>query len=72
MQCDSMEYPLASAEKLLKRANMRVGDDAVKEFCQLLEEITADIASEAAANAQRAKRKTVTAEDIAVAKRRIL
>jgi len=72
MQCDSMEYPLASAEKMLKRANMRIGDDAVKEFAQLLEEITADIASEAAANAQRAKRKTVSAEDIAAAKRKIL
>ncbi|MEM5814559.1 MAG: NFYB/HAP3 family transcription factor subunit [Candidatus Aenigmatarchaeota archaeon] len=67
-----MEYPIAAAEKMLKRANMRVGDDAVKEFCQLLEEITADIASEAAANAQRAKRKTVTAEDVAAAKRKIL
>ncbi len=51
---------------------MRIGDDAVKEFAQLLEEITADIASEAAANAQRAKRKTVSAEDIAAAKRKIL
>jgi len=67
-----MEYPLAAAEKLLKQANMRVGEDALKEFAQLLEEITADIASEAAANAQRAKRKTVTSEDIAAAKRKIL
>lgn len=67
-----MEYPRAAAEKILKRSNMRIGDDAVKEFCQLLEEITADIASEAAANAQRAKRKTVSAEDIATAKRKIL
>jgi len=67
-----MEYPLASAENILKKANMRVGEDAVKEFAQLLEEITADIASEAAASAQRAKRKTVSAEDIAAAKRKIL
>ena len=47
-----MEYPLAAAKKMLKRTRMRVGDDAVREFAQLLEEMTADIASEAAAIAK--------------------
>lgn len=67
-----MEYPVAAAEKILKRANMRVSEGAVKEFAELLEEITVDIASEAAANAKRAKRKTVGRIDIAAAKRKIL
>lgn len=67
-----MEYPLAAAERLLKKANMRVSEDAVKEFAELLEEITVDIASEAAANAKRNKRKTVGRVDIAAAKRKIL
>jgi len=67
-----MEYPLAAAEKMLKRVNMRVSEGAVKEFAQLLEEITVDIASEAAANAKRAKRKTVGRADVIAAKRKIL
>lgn len=67
-----MEYPLAVVEKMLKKSNMRVGEDAVKEMAGLLEEITADIASEADANARRAKRKTVNADDILAAKRKIL
>ena len=47
-----MQIPLATAEKILKRSNMRVSNDAVKEFAQLLEEITFDIASEAVAIAK--------------------
>ena len=67
-----MEYPRAAAERILKKANMRVSEDAIKEFAELLEEITVDIASEAAANAKRNKRKTVGKLDIAAAKRKIL
>ena len=67
-----MEFPLSPVEKTLKKVHMRVSDDAVKELTQLLEEITADIASEAAADANRAKRKTVSASDINAAKRKIL
>jgi histone H3/H4 len=67
-----MEYPLAVVEKMLKRNNLRVGDDAVKEFTKLLEEITIDIASEADASAHAAKRKTVMKEDIIAAKKKIL
>ena len=66
-----MEYPLAVVEKILKKSGMRVGEDAVKEFTQLLEEITVDIASEADANAKRNKRKTVGREDVVVAYKKI-
>lgn len=67
-----MEYPFAVVEKMLKKSNLRVSEGAVKELTGLLEEITADIASEADANARRAKRKTVNADDILAAKRKIL
>jgi histone H3/H4 len=66
-----MDIPLAPVEKILKKSNMRISDDAVKEFAILLEEITSDIASEAAAIAKSKGRKTVSAEDIAEAKRKI-
>ena len=66
-----MDLPLACAEKILKKSNLRVSDDAVKEFATLLEEITADIAAEAAAIAKSEKRKTVLAKDILAARRKI-
>jgi histone H3/H4 len=66
-----MDLPLASAEKILKKSNMRISDDAVKEFTTLLEELAADIASEAAAVAKSEKRKTVLAKDILEARRKI-
>ena len=67
-----MEIPLAAAERMLKKGNMRVSDQAILEFATLLEETTADIASEADASAKRARRKTVGAEDVREAKRKIL
>ena len=66
-----MDIPLAPVEKILKKSNMRISDDAVKEFAVLLEEITADIAAEAAAIAKSKGRKTVLIEDIAEARRKI-
>jgi histone H3/H4 len=66
-----MDLPLACAERILKKSNMRVSDEAVKEFAALLEEITADIASEAAAVAKSENRKTVLAKDIQEARRKI-
>ena len=66
-----MDLPLAPIEKILKKSNMRISDDAVKEFAILLEEITADIAAEAAAIAKSKGRKTVTLEDVAEARRKI-
>ncbi len=66
-----MELPLAPVEKILKKTNMRVSDDAVKEFANLLEEITSDISCEAAAIAKGKQRKTVLPEDVAAARRKI-
>ena len=66
-----MDLPLAPIEKILKKSNMRVSDDAVKEFAILLEEITSDIASEATAIAKSEGRKTVLAKDILEARRKI-
>ena len=67
-----MDLPLAPVERMLRRTTMRVSDDAVREYAMLLEEIAADIAAEAAANAKRAKRKTVSVADIEAAKRKLL
>jgi len=67
----TMDLPLAPVERILKKTNMRVSDEAVEEFVQLLEEIISDIASEAAAIAKSKGRKTVTLEDVAEARRKI-
>ena len=66
-----MDLPLAPVKKILRKTHMRVSDDAVKEFAQFLEEITVDLASEAAAIAKSKGRRTVTAEDVMAAKRKI-
>lgn len=66
-----MDIPLAVAERILKKTKMRVSDDAVKEFAQLIEEITSDIAAEATAIAKSKNKKTVSAEDVLAAKRKI-
>ena len=66
-----MDMPLAPVERILKKSNMRVSDDAVKEFASLLEEIASDIASEATAIAKSEGRKTVLVKDILEAKRKI-
>jgi histone H3/H4 len=68
---DFMDLPLAPVEKILKKSNMRISDDAIKEFAIILEELTADVAAEAAAIAKSKGRKTVLVEDIAEAKRKI-
>ncbi|MDD5416841.1 MAG: NFYB/HAP3 family transcription factor subunit [Candidatus Aenigmarchaeota archaeon] len=67
-----MDLPLAPVERILKKTNMRVTNDAVKEFTLLLEQIIADISAEAVANAKRNQRRTVTYSDIMAAKRKIL
>ena len=67
-----MDIPSATAEKILKKTNMRISKDAVKEFAELLEEITTDIASEAVAIAKSKRRKTVKLEDVIQAKRKII
>jgi len=67
-----MDIPLAPCERMLKKTRLRVSDDAITEFAQLLEEITADIASEAAAVAKRKKSATVQVSDVLAAKRKVL
>ena len=66
-----MELPLAAVERILKKSNMRISDDAVKEFSVLLEEITCDLSGEAAAIAKSKGRKTILTEDVAEARRKI-
>jgi histone H3/H4 len=67
-----MDIPLAPCERMLKKTRFRVSDDAITEFAQLLEEITADIASEAAAVAKSKKNSTVHVGDVLAAKRKVL
>ena len=67
-----MEIPLAAAEKILKKTNMRVSEDAVKEFADLLEETATDVASEAVAIAKSKRRATVQLDDVCQAKRKII
>jgi histone H3/H4 len=66
-----MDMPLTPVEKILKKSNMRISDGAVKEFATLLEEITSDLAAEAAVIAKSEGRKTVLDEDILKARRKI-
>lgn len=66
-----MELPLAPVERLLKRSKMRISKEAAEEFSLYLEEIIADIAAEAATIAKANNRKTVSAEDVKLARRRI-
>lgn len=67
-----MDFPLSPVKKILKRTHMRIGKDAVKELTILLEEITADIAAEATRIAKANKRKTVSAEDVRVARKKLI
>jgi histone H3/H4 len=67
----TINLPLAPVEKILKKSNMRVSEDAVKEMALLLEEITVDIASEAVAISKRSNRRTVTRRDIEEARKKI-
>ena len=66
-----MDIPLAPVERILKRTGLRVSKEATIEFAQLLEEIIADIVSEADAEAKRNKRKTVLDKDIRKAIKKI-
>ena len=58
-------FQLAPIERLLRKAGAeRVSPEAVKYLAEVLQDITEDIAEQAAAVAKHAKRKTITAEDI--------
>ena len=65
------EIPLAPVERILRKAGAhRVSKSAAKEFAIVLEDIASDLAAEAASLARHAGRKTVTEDDIKLAKRR--
>jgi histone H3/H4 len=63
--------PLAPFERILKDAGAkRVSKTAMKEFAVVTEEIADDLARDAVKFAKHAGRKTVTGEDIRIAKRK--
>lgn len=63
--------PLAPFERILKDAGAkRVSKTAMKEFAAMTEEIADDLARDAVKFAKHAGRKTVTGEDIRLAKRK--
>lgn len=66
-----MDLSLAPVKRILKKTNMRVSDDAIKEFATFLEEITSDIAAEAVVIAKSKGRKTVKLEDVREACRKL-
>ncbi len=64
--------PRAPFERFLKQAGAkRVSKDALDEFANVLEEKLAKIVAEAALLAKHAGRKTIIAEDIRMAKKKI-
>lgn len=67
-----MTLSLAAFERILKRAGAkRVSRPALQEFSNVMEEKLYIIAKEAAALAKHAGRKTIVAEDIRLARRKI-
>ena len=67
-----MALPLASIDKLIRKAGAhRVSEGAAKELAQHLQETAIEVAREAITLANHAGRKTVKAEDIVLAKKRL-
>jgi histone H3/H4 len=66
------ELPLAPFERILKKAGAkRVSHSALQEFAMVMEERMLKIAKEAALLAKHAGRKTITDEDVRIAKRKV-
>ena len=64
--------PVLPFERILKKAGARrVSQDALEEFATIMEEKLYAIAKEAGILAKHAGRKTIIAEDVRIAKRRI-
>jgi len=64
--------PLLPFERILKKSGAkRVSKDALEEFAMVMEEKLYAVAKEAAVLARHAGRKTIIAEDVRIAKRRI-
>jgi histone H3/H4 len=67
-----MALPLASVDKLIRKAGAhRVSEGAAKELGARLEETAVEVAREAITLANHAGRKTVKAEDIKLAQKRL-
>jgi histone H3/H4 len=66
------ELPLAPFERILKKAGAkRVSHSALQEFALVMEDKMYKIAKEAALLAKHAGRKTITDEDVRIAKRKV-
>ncbi len=67
-----MALPLASVDSLIRKAGAhRVSEGAAKELATHLQEIAIEVAREAITLANHAGRKTVKAEDVRLAQKRI-
>jgi histone H3/H4 len=64
--------PLAPFERILKKAGAkRVSQDALEEMAKVVEEKIFKIATEASALARHAGRKTITDDDVRMARRKV-
>ncbi len=67
-----MELPLASVDKLIRKAGARrVSEDAARELSAHLEETAIEVAREAITLARHAGRKTVKADDIELSRKHV-
>ena len=64
-------FSTAPFRRLLKEQGLRVSEDAAEALAELVEEVGFVVVEEALAVAGEKKRKTVRAEDVAEAKKRI-
>jgi len=67
-----MSIPLASIERVAKKAGVRrISAKAIKEMQRVLDNISFELATEAAIAAKHAKRRTIMKEDIEIASGKI-
>jgi histone H3/H4 len=70
---NELEISVAPMHRLIKKAGAdRVSEEATKELAKVLEAIGVKIAKEALDYAVHAKRKTIKAEDIEIATRKVM